>query len=258
MRKRQALLAASLVFLLLGISAWGCGGVERAKEPTGTEVATSVSLAGPTSTPQPTVSAPSITYIVQPGDTLAGIAALYGTTVEAICALNELSDCGLIYPGDELQIPSEGVVSPSPTQPAPSPTVATTEEPLTTPTPLPPTPTQEAALLPPPQDMGPLNAGGNAELRLDNDTPYVLTLEFQGPKSHTVPIERCPECKEYSLVGPISCPSGRPSVTFQLPPGTYEVTARVDKPGVNPFAGTWELAGDRLYGYCFYIMTQFH
>lgn len=258
MRNRQALLAASLVFLLLGISAWGCGGVERAGEPTETPVATSVSLAGPTSTPQPTVSVTSITYVVQPGDTLADIAASYGTTAEAICALNQLEDCSLIYPGDELQIPAEAVVSPSPTKPALSPTVATTEVPPTTPTPLPSTPTQEAAFLPPPQDMGPVNAGGNAELRIDNDTPYVLTLDFQGPTSHTVSIERCPECKEYSIVGPISCPSGRPSVTFRLPPGTYKVTARVDKPGINPFAGTWELAGDRSYGYCFYIMTQFH
>jgi len=194
---------------------------------------------------------------VQPGDTLAGIAALYGTTAEAICAFNELEDCSLIFPGDELQIPGEGVVLPSPTEPAPSPTVATPEAPPPTPTPVPPTPTEEAAPLPPPQDMGPVSAEGNAELEIDNDTPYVLTLEFQGPTSHTVSIEQCPECKEYSFVGPIFCPSGRPSVTFRLPPGTYEVTARVDKPGITSFAGTWELAGDRLYAYCFYIVSQF-
>jgi len=187
---------------------------------------------------------------VQPGDTLAGIAALYGTTADAICAFNELPDCRLIYPGDELQIPGEGVVLPSPTKPAPSPTVATPEAP-------PPTPTEEAAPLPPPQDLGPISAEGNAELEIDNDTPYVLTLEFEGPTSHTVSIERCPECKEYSIVGPVFCPSGRPSVTFRLPPGTYKVTARVDKPGVTPFAGTWELVGDRKYGHCLYIVTKF-
>jgi LysM repeat protein len=186
---------------------------------------------------------------VQPGDTLFGIAALYGTTAEAICALNELEDCELIFPGDELMIPGEGVVSPSPTKVAPSPIVATPEAPQ-------PTPTEKVALLPPPQDLGPVSAAGNTELRIDNDTPYVLTLEFQGPTSHTVSIERCPECKEY-FVGPIYCPSGRPSVTFRLPPGTYKVTARVDKPGVTRFAGTWDLAGDRLYGHCFYIVTQF-
>lgn len=199
--------------------------------------------------PSPTPSPTSIIYVVQPGDTLAGIAALYGTTADDICAFNELEDCSLIYPGDELQIPGEGVVLPSPTKPAPSPTVATPEAP-------PPTPTEEAAPLPPPQDLGPVSAEGNAELEIDNDTPYVLTLEFQGPTSHTVSIERCPECKEY-VIRPIFCPSGRPSVTFRLLPGTYKVTARVDKPGITPFAGTWELEGDRKYGHCFYIVTQF-
>lgn len=219
--------------------------------------------ARPTSVPSPTptlrsspmpllLSSPSptpIIYVVQPGDTLFDIAALYQTTVEAICVLNELEDCELIFPGDELRIPGAAVVSPSPTKPAPSPTVATPEAPL-------PTPTEEAALLPPPQDMGPVSAEGNAELRVDNDTPYALTLEFQGPTSHTISIERCPECKEY-VIRPIICPSGRPSVTFRVPPGTYEVTARVDKPGITPFAGTWELAGDRKYGHCFYIVSQF-
>ena len=200
--------------------------------------------------PSPTPSPTPIIYIVQPGDTLAAIAALYGTTADAICLFNELPDCSLIYPGEELQIPGEGVVLPSPTKAAPSPAAATPEAPL-------PTPTEEAAPLPPPQDLGPVSAEGNAELEIDNDTPYVLTLEFQGPTSHTVSLERCPECKEYSLVGPIFCPSGRPRATFRLPPGTYKVTARVDKPGITPFAGTWELAGDRSYGHCLYIVSQF-
>ncbi len=216
---------------------------------------TSVPSPTPTLRPSPTallLPSPSPTpmiYVVQPGDTLAGIAALYGTTADAICAFNELPDCSLIHPGDELQIPGEGVVLPSPTKPAPSPTVSTPEAPL-------PTPTEETALLPPPKELGPVSAEGNAEIEIDNDTPYVLSLEFQGPTSHTVSIERCPECKEY-FVSPIICPSGRPSVTFRLPPGTYKVTARVDKPGIIPFAGTWELVGDRLYGHCFFIVTQF-
>lgn len=217
----------------------------------------------PTSAPSPTPTLPQsptpsllssptptpIIYVVQPGDTLFDIATLYGTTAEAICALNQLEDCELIFPGDELQIPGEGVVLPSPTKAAPSPTVVAPEA-------FPPTPTEETALLPPPQDLGPVSAEGNAELEIDNDTPYVLTLEFQGPTSHTVSIEQCPECQEY-FVSPITCPSGRPSVTFRLRPGTYKVTARVGKPGITPFAGTWELAGDRSYGHCFFIVTQF-
>jgi len=90
-------------------------------------------LSSPTPTPSPT----PIIYVVQPGDTLAGIAALYGTTAEAICALNELEDCELIFPGDELLIPGEGV---TPTIPTPSPTPTHTPTLTDTPTPT-PTPT---------------------------------------------------------------------------------------------------------------------
>ncbi len=96
--------------------------------------------------PSPTPSPTPIIYIVQPGDTLAGIATLYGTTVEAICAFNELPDCELIYPGDELQIPGEGV---TPTIPTPSPTLTHTPTSTDTPT---PTPTPTPLLTPTPTD----------------------------------------------------------------------------------------------------------
>jgi len=101
----------------------------------------------PTRTPPPTVvvspsptssaiSPAPIVHMVQPGDTLSGIASLYGTTAEAVCAFNELTDCRVIVPGQELMIPGEAVVFPSPTKsvPIPSPTIAPTA------TPIPPTP----------------------------------------------------------------------------------------------------------------------
>ena len=95
--------------------------------------------------PSPTPSPTSIIYVVQPGDTLAGIAALYGTTADDICAFNELEDCSLIYPGDELQIPGEGV---TPTIPTPSPTPTHTPSGTVTPTPS-PTPTSTPLTLTP-------------------------------------------------------------------------------------------------------------
>jgi len=131
MRKQKAFLAASLVLLLLGISAWQSGEAERAEEPTEAPLATPTSAPSSTSTPQPPLTSTPITYVVQSGDTLAGIADRYGTTAEAICAFNELEDCGLIRPGQELLIPSE--VVPSPTKSAPSPTVAAPESPLPSP-----------------------------------------------------------------------------------------------------------------------------
>lgn len=93
--------------------------------------------------PSPTPSPTPIIYIVQPGDTLAAIAALYGTTAEAICAFNELPNCSLIHPGDELMIPGEGVTPTIPTPSAtPTPTPMGTDTPTPTPTPVTtPTPT---------------------------------------------------------------------------------------------------------------------
>jgi len=99
------------------------------------------SAAGPTLTP---TSGP-ITYVIQPGDTLSSIAAEYGTTADAICLLNFLPDCRLIYPGEELLVPSEGLTPTAPT-PLPTATHAPTGTVISTPTPTPivssaPTPT---------------------------------------------------------------------------------------------------------------------
>ncbi|MGL5085898.1 MAG: LysM peptidoglycan-binding domain-containing protein, partial [Clostridium sp.] len=45
---------------------------------------------------------PSVTYTVQPGDTLSGIAYDYGTTWQHLAQLNNLSDPNLIFPGQVL------------------------------------------------------------------------------------------------------------------------------------------------------------
>ena len=54
-------------------------------------------------------------YIVEPGDTLSGIARRFGTTVEAMVALNGIDDPSKLYPGAELTIPGfedvEGVLT---------------------------------------------------------------------------------------------------------------------------------------------------
>jgi len=92
---------------------------------------------------------------------------------------------------------------------------------------------------------------------INNDAPYTLTLEFQGPASRTVTVPACGGCHVYSFIGPIFCPSGRPEESASLPPGTYHVTARVDDPSVIAFAGDWTLEADTAYSYRFYIVTRF-
>ena len=48
------------------------------------------------------------TYIVQSGDTLSGIAARFGTTVQYLVRINGISNPNLIYPGQVLKIESSG------------------------------------------------------------------------------------------------------------------------------------------------------
>ncbi len=49
-------------------------------------------------------------YIVQPGDSLSTIAAMFGTTVDALVETNAIADPSLVYPGMELVIPGfEGI-----------------------------------------------------------------------------------------------------------------------------------------------------
>jgi len=71
---------------------------------------------GPTPPPPPP-AAPGDTYTVQPGDTLSGIAAMWGVTVSAVAVANGIANPNLIYPGQVLHKPS--------TNPAPAPAAGT-------------------------------------------------------------------------------------------------------------------------------------
>ena len=84
-----------------------------------TAVSTAVVLGGATAagaTPAPTPSTAAVTavasvgaasagsYTVVSGDTLASIAARFGTTYEALASLNNISDPNVIYPGQVLRV----------------------------------------------------------------------------------------------------------------------------------------------------------
>jgi LysM repeat protein len=66
-------------------------------------------VAPPPPPPQP------VTYIVQRGDMLSTIAARFGVSVQALAAVNHITDNRAIFPGDVLLIPVAGV----PVPPAP-------------------------------------------------------------------------------------------------------------------------------------------
>ncbi|MGF1504942.1 MAG: LysM peptidoglycan-binding domain-containing protein [Anaerolineae bacterium] len=95
-------------------------GVAEAPTPT------TVVRTGPTA--EPTTVVGERVHIVEPGDTLLGIAALYGVSPQAIIAANNLTDPDSIVVGQALTTPPEG---------APIPTAAATES-AATPTAAPP------------------------------------------------------------------------------------------------------------------------
>jgi LysM repeat protein/predicted nucleic acid-binding Zn ribbon protein len=84
----------------------------------------------PTSTPIPADLRPGteLTYFIQAGDTLAGIAAAFNSTLDAIIDANDLEDPNAIFVGQQLVIPAN-IVTATATRPPTStpltPTVST-------------------------------------------------------------------------------------------------------------------------------------
>ncbi len=95
---------------------------------------------GPTSTPKPVV------YVTEEGDTLGAIAIQFGVSVEDIQSANGIGDPALLRVGQELIIPTGGVVPTRAATPTPeaetvtAATPASTPQPSATPVPI-PTPT---------------------------------------------------------------------------------------------------------------------
>ncbi len=118
--------AAGLTLLLLGRGP----SPENAATPTSPPTWTP----SPTATAAPTVPPPTPTpglllHTVQPGETLAGIAAAYGVSLAELIAVNHIQDPNLIQVGQVLVIP--GI--PAPAAPAGSPTPLPPEGPTPTP-----------------------------------------------------------------------------------------------------------------------------
>jgi tyrosinase len=71
-----------------------------------------IGIPAPGPTPPPT---PGISYIVQPGDTLAAVAGRFGVSQEALLAANlQITDPNLIFPGQFITIPAGPTPPPIP------------------------------------------------------------------------------------------------------------------------------------------------
>ena len=69
-----------------------------------------------TENPNDTINTQSVTYTVQRGDTLLEIAQRYGTTVQEIVNINNISNPNLIYPGQILRILTNSTINGSETR----------------------------------------------------------------------------------------------------------------------------------------------
>jgi LysM repeat protein len=79
--------------------------------------------AAPPNAPAPTLAASvrPTEHIVQPGDTLSGIAARYGVSPDELLQLNQLADPHLIGIGQRLRLPGSGAAAGPPPRPAAAP-----------------------------------------------------------------------------------------------------------------------------------------
>ena len=90
----------------MDVAAWG-----KYANPAGGSTAPATPSKPATPAPQPS----TVTYTVQPGDTLSGIAAAYDTTYQHLADINGIANPNLIYPGQVLTISGGGASAPQQT-----------------------------------------------------------------------------------------------------------------------------------------------
>lgn len=69
-----------------------------------------------TPNPNASINTQSVFYTVQSGDTLSEIASRYGTTVQELVAINQLTNPNLIFPGEVLRVLTNSTVNGSETR----------------------------------------------------------------------------------------------------------------------------------------------
>lgn len=69
-----------------------------------------------TDNPNENINTQTIFYTIQRGDTLSGIASRYGTTVQELVDINNITNPNLIYPGETIRISTNSTVHGSETR----------------------------------------------------------------------------------------------------------------------------------------------
>jgi LysM repeat protein len=105
---RPALIVAAASGLVFGVGAPAHAGAHAPDSSGGTVQAQS---AAPIAAPAPAAAAK--VHTVVSGDTLGAIAARYGVGLDALLSTNGLSMTTIIYPGNQIKIPSGGAAAPS-------------------------------------------------------------------------------------------------------------------------------------------------
>ncbi len=105
--------------------------------PATAPASTAAPTAAAAATTAPIAPRQDITYTVQLGDTLAGIARKFGISASAILQANGISNADLIWVGQKLVIPAAGSVASAGSTPSAAATSAPTPEPTVAPLPTP-------------------------------------------------------------------------------------------------------------------------
>lgn len=89
-----------------------CGGTGDTGDPIKLVI---TPVPSPTIPPEALPTVPPVTYTVKPGDTLSGIADLFGVSVDDIVRANNIADPNALQVGDVITIPGH---SPAPSTPS--------------------------------------------------------------------------------------------------------------------------------------------
>jgi len=139
------LIAAGCLSLAVLLLLAACSGAGGSSDPIKLVV---TPVPSPTPTPQALPTVPPITYKVRAGDTLSGIADMFGVTVDDIVRSNNIADPNSLAEGQVITIPGRS--------PSPTPAINTSATPQATSTATPTPSSPSTPVLPPPDVTPPL------------------------------------------------------------------------------------------------------